>query len=295
MIVLTGASGWVGRNALAALEEIIGSVRLRNELYPVSSSTKQIDFRSNHGPITSYTFDTLPTSLRPSMILHAAFLKRSALKKLGIQEYINRNRKIISNLVDLLSKNPYCPIVSISSGAAATCLKRDQSLQDSPYGVLKLEEEAAIKSFAIERRAVVFRVYACTGPFLANDSSYALSSFIKAARNDQKIRIHSSSQVWRSYVHLPELMRLSWQILMDKKDIDFNIIDACKTTEEIQAVAEIVAGFFGSCSIERSKVGPSTSSYYTGNRDRYKRLLTHYDISQQSFSREVEETINGMS
>ena len=294
MILLTGASGWIGKNALLTLESIIGPKRLRKELFPVTSNIKPIDFGSSHGPITSYTFSSLPNCQKPSLILHAAFLKRSAIAVLGLKEFTRQNRQITSSLLDLLSLNPNCPIVSISSGAAATCLRNGHSLKENPYGFLKLEEESMIESMCMNRNATVFRVYSCIGPFLPMESHYALTSFVKAARESSKILIKSNGKLWRSYVHLPELMMLCWRILMDEKQVGFKLVDACSEVVEIGSIAEYVADCFESCIIERDLISTAQEGAYVGNSTAYRRLLRYYNIAEYSLADGIKESIEGV-
>ena len=81
------------------------------------------------------------------------------------------------------------------------------------------------------------------------ESHYALTSFVKAARESSKILIKSNGKLWRSYVHLPELMMLCWRILMDEKQVGFKLVDACSEVVEIGSIAEYVADCFESCII----------------------------------------------
>lgn len=294
MIILTGASGWFGKNALLALEQRIGPERIRNELYPVASDAQLVDFGSQLGPIQCHPFSTLSKIEHPTAVLHTAFLKRAKLQNISHIDFVEKNKYITQSIIELINKNPFCPIVSISSGASASCDKNLQSMEKDPYAVLKHEEEIAISRNAAKRLAVVFRVYAASGRFMRVPSTYALGDFIHSALRNEKIKIYSQNEVWRSYVHAGDLMALSWELLLNKSSSGYYRIDACTETLELEMLAKNVIDCLGGGEIIREIDRRLTKSLYIGDSLGLCTLMQEKGIAIKTIKEQILDTASGL-
>lgn len=294
MIILTGASGWFGKNALYALEQRIGPERLRAELYPVASRSQLVDFGSPLGPIQCYSLTTLSKIESPRAVLHTAFLKRAKLEDLGHADFVRQNREITQSVIDLIKKNPSCPIVSISSGAAARCDEHLTSVEEDPYAVLKYEEELALSQQADQRTVFVFRVYAASGRFMTIPSIYALGEFVDSALRQQPIHIQAKHPVWRSYAHAGDLMALSWELLLNPSQPGYYKIDACTETLEIETLAKQVVECLGDGPVNREMDSRAKESCYAGNPDNLLALMQEKDIPIKSMKEQIFDTADGL-
>lgn len=294
MIVLTGASGWFGKNALLTLEQRIGPQRLRSELYPVASDAQLVDFGSPLGPIQCYPFGTLSKIAHPTAVLHTAFLKRAKLQSINHAEFVKKNKNITQSIIELINKNPSCPVVSISSGAAAGCDDKSLSMEKDPYAALKHEEEIALSHTAVARMAVVFRVYAASGRFMRVPSIYALGDFIHSALRNKKIKILSEHEVWRSYVHAGDLMALSWNLLLNPSSSGYYKIDACTETLEIGTLAKNVLECLGDGDITREINPKLPKSIYVGDTLGLRTLMQERGIPIKTIKEQILDTINGL-
>lgn len=292
MLVLTGASGWFGKNALHALEKRIGPENLRAALWPVASRAQVIDFGSPCGPIRCYPLETLNDIEHPTGVLHTAFLKRSHIADVGAAAFVDINRRITRSVTRLLEKNSSCPVVAISSGVAAGCSDHTRSvtLAADPYAVLKCEEEEALRKRSNSRMIMVFRVYAASGRFLRVPTDYALGSFVQSALQRRAIEIRATGPVWRSYVNAGDLMALSWDLLLQPLLPGYSRIDACTETLEIETLARNVVDCLGGGPVLRRLDPNASEDRYVADPDRLISLMQYRGITIKALREQIIDT-----
>jgi hypothetical protein len=158
VIVITGATGWVGRTAIRELQRLLPA--------PLFAERVRL-FASRPGGLTLEPWPetgevTLPVYPLSSLVelaaagpidavLHTAFLTRDRLAAVGQELYVATNRWITAQVAESLVLAPAARAVVISSGAAAAYdhhAAASEHLVDDPYGVLKLEEEAILAGVA---------------------------------------------------------------------------------------------------------------------------------------------------
>ena len=284
---LTGASGWIGKNTLNCF---LSQNRELNNIKLFSSKNKNIKYPFMDTFIKNYSLKQLKNTKGLKAIIHTAFIRAALQKEFSYEEYVKLNREISSELIYALEKHPSLPVISISSGAAKEYESDSKSIKENPYGFLKFEEEKKLKELAKTRMVLIFRVYACTGPFLKIPTHYALGQFIQNCLNGENIKISSSFKVYRSYIFLPDLMNLCLKICDSPLPNGFYLIDACTNKVEIEELAKIIKNEFDGIEIERPEIiKPSVS--YCGESKNFFKLANKYSQDITSLEEQIKITI----
>ena len=89
------------------------------------------------------------------------------------------------------------------------------NLEESPYGVLKLRDEARFRALCDEAggKLAAIRVFNLGGPCINNISGYALSSIIADVLRGAPVEIRANRPVYRSGVHVVDLIELALEAL----------------------------------------------------------------------------------
>ena len=294
-LLLTGASGWFGRTALWEYEQEHGPEALRRDVMPFASRERWVDFDSPHGPVKALPLEAIHEVQNPVGLLHLAFLTRDKAEELGWQQYVEFNREITAHVTRLLQAWPTLPVVITSSGAVAALDRQQPDLERNPYATLKQEEEALLEREAATRMAVVFRVYAASGRFMSRPEKFALGDFILQALQGRPVQVNSSHAVWRSYVSVGQLMRLSWILLNEGKAPrpGFQRLDACGPALELSELGGEVAAELG-VSLTPRRITSFATDFYKGDAEAYAALLKRHGLAPLSLQKQIRDTVAGL-
>jgi nucleoside-diphosphate-sugar epimerase len=218
-IIITGATGWVGRSFLDTLQRIIPSSSFNSQVLAIGS--KQGMLHSTAYPqeleieIPVFSLEQLPDLVahKPICLVHSAFLTKDRLSEYGYREFVRINQSITNIVCDAISRASSARVVEISSGAALVSLDRKEdsleSAKTDPYGFLKLQEESRVSVLA---ETQVFRIFALSGRFIRNPNAFALGDFLLNALMGNVITIQAKSPVVRGYVNASDVAKcaLSW-------------------------------------------------------------------------------------
>jgi nucleoside-diphosphate-sugar epimerase len=288
--ILTGASGWFGKIALWEYEQLYGPEKLRKQVLAYASSAKHIDFGSPHGPVHASPLKDINQVQNAEGLLHLAFLTRERVVTEGLETYIAKNRAITSSVATLIHRFSSIPIITTSSGAAASLDDCSPDLKADPYATLKQEEEALWRRSAASRMAMVFRVYAASGRFLKDPSLFALGDFIRQAQEGQTITINSPRPVIRSYVAIGTLMRMAWLMLHNPPSIGYQQIDAVTHTVSLLELAQCISRHWGLPSPLITIDPKLPADVYAGEPMAFAELLKRYGLSSPTLLDQILET-----
>ncbi len=286
-LALTGASGWIGKNTLNCY---LLQNRELNDIKLFSSKNRLINYPFINKVIRNYSLKQLKDTKALKAIIHTAFIRAVLQKEFSLEEYITFNKEITSELIYALENNPTLPIISISSGIAKEYESGSKNITENPYGFLKFEEEKKLKELSKTRMVLIFRVYACTGPFLKIPTHYALGQFIQNCLNGENISINSPFKVHRSYIFLPDLMNLCLKILDYPLPNGFYLYDACTNEVEIEDLANLVNNQFDSVPIKRPRI-TSPNKSYCGESKKFLELANNYSVKITPLEEQVKITI----
>ena len=229
-ILVTGATGWVGRSFIHELQLILSPKEFLQRVYLYGSQSTSI--------ISTGYFDSFPIPVyelpeiirhafnKDVFVIHAAFLTKDKLKAYGFNAFVETNCKITNTISKAIKLASSARIIHISSGAAYLANERNEkSVEKSadPYGFLKLKEEYTLSAIA---KTQTYRVYALTGRYIVYPRSFALGDFLLSALQNKRIHVRSNSPVIRGYVNASILAKcaLTWLLSNEQPQRPLNTV-----------------------------------------------------------------------
>ena len=297
-ILVTGATGWVGRTFLHELQAVIPPEIFNTNVKALGSKESLIESTNYSGkkriliPIEPLT--NLQNYLCEDQILvfHAAFLTRNWISEYGLNPYIDANQQITKTVTNFLERCKSSRVIAISSGAAKINegIKNSQlGLTTDPYGFLKLTEEKQISKIA---ETQVLRIYGLTGRFIRYPEIYALGDLLRNAKRKKPLIIRSSNPVIRSYVNASDVAKsaINWLLSSDKAS---SPIGASSYITTLTRLAEKIAKIFD--------LPPPIVSSSSGNPDSYscspvefEKMLRKFRIKPLNFNDQIIDTAKGI-
>lgn len=204
-VLIVGASGWFGQTATAILQILEIPTLL------IGSHAREVDIAGIRKDIQVWNFEKI-VEFEPTVVIDCAYLTREMVGSVGIDNYIEVNRKLVQQIVDLKHLASLRLVVSFSSGAAeifrSTNLRK--SIQDDPYGFLKVEQEAVLQSEfeTIDADLVIARVWNTSGSLVTKVNGFALSDLIDQALKGH-MKVSSNFMVWRRYCMIEEVIAVA--------------------------------------------------------------------------------------
>lgn len=288
-IVLTGASGWLGRATLDLLQDALGN-DFRQRVFCFGS--KQADVRLYDTQIITQQplADLHILSSQPTLLLHFAFLTKDRAEKMPPADYRAANRRIRQSVLDALDVIGVEAAFLASSGAARFAADVLATPAMQLYGALKLEDEEAFAAWAEKKgkKLALARIFNLSGPHINKLPSYALSSFILDALAGGPVVVRAPDDVRRGYVAIRELMSLVFALLLDQRR-EVIRFDSGGDDIELGALAAMIASQEG-CTVERPSRGDGRADVYLGDGRGYQRLLDQYGIDRVSLADQIAET-----
>lgn len=290
-IVLTGASGWLGRATLDLLQKALGT-ELSERVSCFGSRQAELRLSETQTVMQRPLADLATLTYQPTLLLHFAFLTKDRAERMQEADYCAANRAIRQVVLDALDPIGVEAAFIASSGAAKFV---DDALVASAmrlYGMLKREDEDAFAAWAEARGTsmAIARIFNISGPHINKLPSYALSSFILAALAGGPVVVHAHNDVRRGYVAIRELMSLVFALLLDKAK-EVTRFDTGGEDIELGELAAMIASRMN-CSIERSISRRGHSDIYLGDDQSYQLLLDHHTIDRVPLADQISETVD---
>jgi len=289
-IVITGASGWIGKATLELLYNTLGAGDFAKRVFAFGSAPRTIDFGAGtieQRPLIAML--ALPSA--PTLVLHLAFLTKDKVAGMAEDEYSRLNRVLSRTVLESLDMIGATALFVASSGAAEFADDPNASPAMRLYGSLKKADEDMFARWAEERgaRAVIARIFALSGPHINKHDTYALASFIGDALAGRPISIRADFRVYRSYVAIRELMSVVFAAMLEG---GANVVRFSTGGEriEMQRIAEIVSQTVGPVVIDRPPLTSDRTDEYVGDDAAYRELLSRYGIDHIPFAQQVAET-----
>ena len=207
-LAITGATGWLG----LALAEMAA----RAGLTPENGRLRLFASRAGSLPVTG---GALPLEALAGarlldgegwILVHLAGLGKERTREMSAKDFVGANDAILRAALALLSQAEAPRVVYSSSGGVYGPDGLVVSGESEPYGYMKSLQEAEVIAWCAARSipAIVPRVFNVGGPWGNKLGLYALSSLTMAALGDGPIPIMATGPVFRSYVHIEEMMAI---------------------------------------------------------------------------------------
>jgi nucleoside-diphosphate-sugar epimerase len=298
-IVVTGASGWIGRTLLERLYALLPHDEFISRVRPFTSKSGSICLDSGL-LIPAHPLTSLPEIVNKetcAFFLHAAFLTPDRYAILGHEAYAAINRSITKQVETALRSCSAARLVLFSSGAAALVETSQPQVSSAKllYGSLKHEEEQRLQSLV---PSLTLRIYALSGRYIREPRRYALGDIIYQALHSKCIQLSSPTRIVRGYVHADCLSEAALGWLFGCFFAAGNIINAVTHEVDLFELASSVAATYGGMPVLAPLAANTKPDLYSACPREFLRLLDLLRINVTSMERQIRDTalaFRGMS
>ncbi|MDX1922048.1 MAG: NAD(P)-dependent oxidoreductase [Alphaproteobacteria bacterium] len=307
-IVITGGGGWIGQAALEMLESALGDDVLKR-VSVFGSSARDLTLRSGR-TIPCLALEHIRVlEAGPKLFFHCAFLTKDRLLGQSVDAFIAGNTVISDCVAAAIERSDARGIFMPSSGAVykrdrsvppsggttATTRELDDDMQANPYGVMKHQDEERFLQIAKQKNipACIPRLFNLSGPFINKIELYALASMIASCMGGKEITIHAPHRVFRSYIHVADLVALGFAMLLNSKKDDVPVFDtAGEEVVELTALAEKIREVMGKpqTPICRPHIITDKDDVYVGNSKPFNQMMDHHGLTLRSIDVQIRDT-----
>jgi len=295
-LAITGATGWLG----AALAEMA----LRAGLTPENGRLRLFGARSR--PVRFAGGQDLPVEAlegaRPLegdgwLVAHFAFLGKERTVDLSPEAFSAANDAVLTQVQALLAGTTAARVIFASSGAAYSPLGgMVRTLVESPYGYLKVLHEKALTDWCRSHGfpLVIPRVFNVGGPHGNKLGLYAMSSLIQAAMQGGPLVIKAKRPVFRSYVHVEELMAVLCDLAVRAELEETLVFDTGgREVVEVGDLAGMIAERFNldRSTIERDYDPGQPEDWYVGAPRVYQAAVARAGLEAITLAQIVDDAI----
>ncbi len=294
--ILTGATGWVGRNFLHELQKIIPMDIFNEKVFAFGSKSGQIYSTAYKKEIFIPIY---PLSEAKNIIsknknfftIHTAFLTREKIINYGLEKYIEINKNILSQTEHILEECDPKKSVLISSGAAEYIEKNANNIQleKDPYGFLKYEEEQNFKRLS---NVLIMRIYGLTGKFIRDPNIFAFGNFLLSANRKEAIVIKSNRDVVRSYGSASDIAKVAIQWLLSEDNNSTELINASTHTIHLLDLAKLITDIYNLPEVLYDIDNTLKKDSYICENSRFRNFLKSFNIEQSTMKDQIIETYN---
>lgn len=210
-VVITGATGWVGRNAVDLVCRD-GDVAAAGRL--VLSSSRPRVVSALVGEIeTVSTADLMGLVPGPrTLLIHCGFPTQDQVDAMGEAQYLDAITRLRVSMQYVVERLGPVDVVYVSSGAATSVAQGDPvARRTHVYGQAKLDDEVAYTRAVAGSggRLSIVRAFALSGPYMTKPETYALGSLILQAHAQGAVEVIADRPVRRSYMAIDDMLRIA--------------------------------------------------------------------------------------
>jgi len=282
-IIITGGGGWLGQASLHLLESLLpGMDRVRvfgSRARPLLlRSGKKIDCEEL-AALARYD-GPLP------LFLHYACLTKDRVAGMGEAAFLAGNAEIRETVAGLIERRGAAGMFFPSSGAAYA---------PGPYGGTKLLDEARFAALDVPR-LVIARIFNLAGPFINKTDTYAIADFCQKLVTGQNIEIRARRKVFRSYVHIEDLLLLALGMLLLGPDGVTRFDTAGEVDVEVEDLARRAIALLGGpdTQIRRAVPDGTPDDVYIGDSGALRTIARRFDLSLRDLNTQITDTANDL-
>ena len=297
-LAVTGATGWLGSAVVAmALRAGIGPGDDRLRAY--ASRAGELDTEAGSVPLEA--LDQARPLEGPNWIVwHFAALGKERTAGLPPEEFVAANTAILEAAFRVMAAADRPRMVYSSSGAVYGADGHPPRLDQDPYGHVKGLQERAVLDWCAARDIplVLPRVFNVGGPHGNKLNLYALSSLAQAALAGEAPTVAARGPVFRSYVHIEELIAvLAHRVRRDSTGIATPFDTAGREVVEIGDLAARVCDAAGLCpaDVQRDYDPDRPASWYVGDARTYQAAVQAAGLTPIPLSAIVADTLASLA
>lgn len=294
-IVVTGATGWLGRATLELLESALGPNGLRAQVEAYASREREIVLRSGAAITARKLSGLVPEGLDGALLLHFAFRTGGWLDP----GFLRDNTAITATMLRAFAVAPPRRMLLPSSGAAYAEERRPQTdLAAHPYGTMKYLGELMFEA-QCGRDGVplaIVRVFNVSGQHMTR--SYALADLVLAVLEGRPLVVRAKGPVERSYAALADVVSVALgTLLAPDADAVTRFDTAGAEAVEMGHLAERVRAALGrpDLPIERSPEAGAPADVYVGEREPFAALAAAQGVVLQDLDEQIRATAADMA
>jgi nucleoside-diphosphate-sugar epimerase len=292
-VLVTGATGWLGRETVARVLEGKFEGITQSDLLLASSNGRDLELDSL-GVYPTVALENL--SHRESTnslegLVHLAFITKDKTTEYSFSEYVAKNIELISTACEIIERDKPKWVVVVSSGAIIdrATLEIENNVVRNPYGFCKRIEEALIAESArkVGANIVIGRLWGGTGLYMPVKRAYAISDFIESAKESGAIRINSGGDVIRRYCDAGDFMEV---LVRSAIQGDTTTLDSGGSIIEVGELAKLISARLGEISISRSEVPTAVDDYYPRGSE-FEELAKSVGVQLHGIDEQVLRTL----
>ena len=292
-VLITGATGWLGRETFARVIEGKFEGITQSDLLLASSNGRDLELDSL-GVYPTVALENL--SHRESTnslegLVHLAFITKDKTTQYSFSEYVAKNIELISAACEIIERDKPKWVVVVSSGAIIdrATLEIENNVVRNPYGFCKRIEEALIAESArkVGANIVIGRLWGGTGLYMPVKRAYAISDFIESAKESGAIRINSGGEVIRRYCDAGDFMEV---LVRSAIQGDTTTLDSGGSIIEVGELAKLISARLAEISISRSEVPTAVDDYYPRGSE-FEELAKSVGVQLHGIDEQVLRTL----
>ena len=301
LTIVTGGTGWVGRNFLHQIQKEIPAEQFNNKVKVFGSKESEI-LSTAYSTIKQIKIPIYPLNSLNKMfnktkriyLIHSAFIRREKLSNMSINNYIKINRQITNIICKFITSNQNCKVLNISSGAASNFDNTKNGIQSDPYGFLKFESEKKLGSIS---NCLQLRIFSLTGKFITSPELFAFGDFLISAVKKKPIKIKARNQVIRSYGFASDIAKfgLHWLRTVDPYPYKSEVINTATDTVSLHELANKITEIYNLQSVNQQINYQLKPDKYTCDTNQFKNMLSRYKIPHTSINNQILETYKYLS
>jgi nucleoside-diphosphate-sugar epimerase len=293
-ILLTGASGWIGKSFLEVYESNFGPEITQANICATSSVKKEITLESGTIIQSLPLSDEIHLNRKYRGIVHLAALTRDKVTKYENSEYVYKNMELLSHTLQAVDKGIDW-LICVSSGAVfkSNKIEFENDMNSNPYGFYKRLEEMIFSNLHTRQNFtfVCPRLWGGTGRDMKSHQNYAFGSFIKDALEKNQIVIKSGHKVYRKYIDTRDLMNLCLKMVQNKETKIFN---SGGPLIEIGDLAKKISIELQEAKVIRNSVIEESDDHYYPTDSDIEVLFHNYNLKYSSIEEQIKNTIKSL-
>ena len=285
-VLVTGASGWFGRTAIAMTREA------GLDLLATGSKDQQIEIDGQSQDVHAQSLDVI-SSFKPTVVIDTAFVTRERLPILGHKAYVETNQKLIDQSLDIAALPSVRKYIGFSSGATMHLAGHTSfSLVENPYAAQKRIYESKVSAIAanLQSDISVARVWSVTGSYCTKPQTFAFTDLIAQAKLGL-IEIKAKHLVYRRYCALEDVLALA---MFPSSSEGNPIFDTGGDLIELGELAKIVVDLVNPNAEIRRQFNPQLTpdDYHSDSKD-WGQLVQSAKVTNDSISDQITRIARG--
>jgi len=294
-IVLTGGGGWLGQATLDFLDEALGHAMLKR-VFVYGSHTRMLPLRSGRSVECNALEALAGYAGPPPLVLHYACLTKDRVADHGAQAFLAANKQIRETVAAFIERRGAYGMFLPSSGAVyGPGRSLGPAPDENPYGAAKLLDEQRFAALALKNGAplVIARIFNLAGPFINKPEAYAIADFLLALIEGRRIEIRARGSVYRSYLHVEDLLLMALGILLLAPDTHLVQFDTeGEVTIEVEDLARRAAMLLDRLEVPIHRAAPDgrPDDVYVGDGKAMRAIANGLDLPLRVLDRQILDT-----